>query len=64
VVLIFCTASSLATAELTMALAWLFLNYEMSLPNDFVFPDVQDRFTNAYLEPGVRVFVKPRQARA
>ncbi|KAI9158092.1 Major facilitator superfamily multidrug transporter mdrA [Paramyrothecium foliicola] len=58
-----CIGQNLATAELTMALAWLFLNYDMKLP-DSQFPPVSDRFTNAYLEPGVKVLIKPRRALA
>lgn len=51
---------SVATVELTIAFAWIFRRYRLSLPEGFEIPKKVDRFTNTYLEPGVKVNMVPR----
>lgn len=46
---------SLATAELTIVIAYIFRKYKLSLPKDFVNPDKIDRFTLNYMDPGAPV---------
>ncbi|KAH6884607.1 cytochrome P450 [Thelonectria olida] len=55
-----CLGQNIATVELTVAFAWIFRRYRLSLPEDFKFPAKVDRFTNTYLAPGVKVNMVPR----
>ncbi|EWZ00175.1 hypothetical protein FOYG_00064 [Fusarium oxysporum NRRL 32931] len=55
-----CLGQNVATVELTIAFAWIFRRYRLSLPEGFEIPKKVDRFTNTYLEPGVKVNMVPR----
>lgn len=52
---------SVAPAEITLAFAYMFRNFELSLPKGHVKPDALDHFTLAYQKPGLPVMFKPRQ---
>lgn len=54
---------SLAPAEITLAFAYIFRYYELSLPNKYAPPRAIDRFTLQYKKPGLPVIFKPRQAK-
>ncbi|KAJ5563968.1 cytochrome P450 [Penicillium frequentans] len=56
-----CLGQNVAPAEITLAFAYLFRNYELSLPKGHVKPDALDHFTLAYQKPGLPVVFKPRQ---
>ncbi|KAL2832292.1 cytochrome P450 [Aspergillus pseudoustus] len=57
-----CIAQSLAIAEITIVLAFVFRNYELSLPPDFKVPGKVDRFTLQYAggSPGIPVRFRRR----
>jgi len=52
---------SVAPAEITLAFAYMFRNFEISLPEGHMKPDALDHFTLAYQKPGLPVVFKPRQ---
>ncbi|KAJ5660929.1 cytochrome P450 [Penicillium longicatenatum] len=56
-----CLGQNVAPAEITLTFAYLFRNYELSLPKEHVKPDALDHFTLAYQKPGLPVEFKPRQ---
>ncbi|KAJ6016808.1 cytochrome P450 [Penicillium sp. IBT 35674x] len=56
-----CLGQNVAPAEITLAFAYLFRNYDLSLPKRHVKPDALDHFTLAYQKPGLPVVFKPRQ---
>ncbi|KAJ5628765.1 cytochrome P450 [Penicillium lividum] len=56
-----CLGQNVAPAEITLAFAYMFRNFELSLPKEHVKPDALDRFTLAYQKPGLPVVFKPRQ---
>ncbi|OQE07963.1 hypothetical protein PENVUL_c011G00084 [Penicillium vulpinum] len=56
-----CLGQTVAPVEMTLAFAYLFRNYELSLPNGHVAPKGFDRFTLQYEKPGLPVVFKPRR---
>ncbi|OCT49456.1 cytochrome P450 oxidoreductase [Cladophialophora carrionii] len=55
-----CLGQNIASAEITIALAYIFSKYRLSLPKDFEFPQKEDRFTYAYLSPGASISFSKR----
>ena len=47
--------SSIALAEVTIVMAYIFRNYQLSLPPDFQRPEQKDFFTMEYEKPGLPV---------
>ncbi|OLN86993.1 Benzoate 4-monooxygenase 2 [Colletotrichum chlorophyti] len=55
-----CIGQNLATAEITIVLAYVFHKYKMNLPADFIPPRRVDVFTLEYEKPGIPVKVSVR----
>ncbi|PWY72800.1 cytochrome P450 [Aspergillus eucalypticola CBS 122712] len=56
-----CLGQNVAPAEITLAYAHIFRNFELSLPEGHVHPRALDRFTLAYQQPGLPVVFRPRR---
>ncbi|KAL2832310.1 cytochrome P450 [Aspergillus pseudoustus] len=55
-----CLGQNVAPAEITLALAYFFRNYEMTLASQQAAPKALDRFTLQYERPGLPVMFRPR----
>ncbi|KAJ6076156.1 cytochrome P450 [Penicillium canescens] len=50
-----CIGQNVAYAEITIVMAYLFRNFKLSLPPDFVPPERKDLFTMEYSNPGLPI---------